>query len=180
MVMLAGMARTSKPALLLLTLLLTGCATTSRPIPDASDPDRTANASQVPQILVNVDPGQIQEFDIVCALGGGHILPREDGYVLSSATSIRVTVSIDPTFTGMQIGWALDTFEEEARQVDVNWLSPPARAETRSYTIPIATDQYETPPKSRWSFYSQMNPGVEEACYTGGGSGYWTILVEAV
>lgn len=167
-----------------LVFVISGCLTnqTSPSAPEPLGPATALGQAFPPQLLVNATfVGQ--EWDVLCLFGGGPLLRREDGWVLPGTTIILVQVSVDPTFTGMQVGYTIDGdgrdhIRDDPRAV---WLGPPVRGGDAEWRIQVLPNQTETPGKLRWHFYEQMKlPGPDQPCYTGGGTGRWSVRVEAL
>ena len=171
---------------LLLTLPLAGCLTggqgdgTQGPAPapgvrvDRPTDDPWNGSLRIPLAAAE---GSGQQLDALCAVGGEVEVPRGDGRVLVGAGRLEVTVHVDATLTGLQVGYAVDG----ARQT---WL--PAAGSGDSLTpIRVGPDQLESPSRDvapRWSFAARASgPGAAgAACGAGGGTGAWRVLVEAV
>lgn len=158
----------------MLGLLLAGC--TSAPTPaTASEPLADAWGGSDEQLLVDV-AAVGQEFDLACQFGGGPELPRADGRVLEGTDRLRVAVTVEPGWTGLQVGHALDGGE-------VTWLGPPLGSGSAEWLVEVAPEQFEAPVgAARWSFFEQMNlpePATQD-CYTGGGAGSYAIRITAV
>lgn len=155
-------------------LLLAGC--TSAPAPAAErEPPADAWGGSEEQLLVDV-AALGQEFDVACQFGGGPELPRADGRVLEGTGRLRVAVTVEPGWTGLQVGHALDGG-------DITWLGPPLSSGRAEWLVEVAPEQAEAPMgAARWSFFAQMNlpePATQD-CYTGGGAGSYTIRIVAV
>lgn len=157
---------------LALALLLAGCLAPAAP-PAAVEADLWGGADR--QVLVDIPKGFVAEWDTLCVQGGGPELGRADGRVLPGTGHLEVRVSVDPGFTGLQVGYAIDGG-------DVTWLEVVTASEA-TFEVPVTPEQAEQPGGgTRWSFFEQMNlpPPATQPCYTGGGAGSWGVAIDAV
>lgn len=123
------------------------------------------------------------EADVLCTSGGGPIIPRTGAPVAVETDQLEITISVEPVWTGIQVGYVVDgtnagyaTGEEK----EITWLETVYPTMEETFHVSVGGDQFEEPGPDRWSFYYQVNPGLEEACYTGGGSGTWAVTIDAV
>jgi hypothetical protein len=174
--------------LLLLAVPLAGClgstpasdggAAPAAPTMSLERPTEDPWNGSLRQVLVNVTASGATEADVLCATGGSVELERDPaGRVLPGAASLEVRVRVDATFTGLQVGYAID----DGR---VAWLPTVSNGEA-TQAIPVRPDQAESSAAGtplRWRFYHQMNapPPAEQDCYTGAGAGSWSVAVEAL
>lgn len=113
------------------------------------------------------------EFDIPLCLNGKGIEMEADNPVAEGTEHLEISYSAEPTTTGFRVGYSLD------RGQTITWL-PAVFGSSHMQTVSVDPTQWE--PDASWSFYHQHNlpePATQE-CYTGGGSGAWSVLVEAV
>jgi hypothetical protein len=104
------------------------------------------------------------EFDILCTAGGGFSPSREGPLITANATELFVDLSVPPTMTGYQIGYAIDGGE-------ITWLDMVAGGDQKNMTVPLSNDLVEVR-DFRWSFHARASvPVAEPDCYTGGGQG---------
>jgi hypothetical protein len=155
-------------------LLLAGCTgTPPRPVINDEEPSAPAPVDlwggSTNQTLLHLDETGTTQFDVLCLLGGGIMVERDDGLVLPGSDHVQFTVSAPPTSTGVQVGYALsrDPGYDEVEQGNVTWL-PIVRATTETFQVPVPAGAYENSTAERlWAFYLRMNASDETDCYTG-------------
>lgn len=172
-------------ALLLAALLLAGCSSGPEPEPPAPveaepGPDPWEGADRVALVRGDFDGA---EADLPLCLNGGQATTapefrRTPEAVHEGTERLEFTVAADPTWPGLQVGYAHGGDEW-------TWL-PTVRGGPETFTVPVAPDQWETwdeeEDTAEWRFTHRVNlpPPGEQECWTGGGAGRWTVLVEAV
>jgi hypothetical protein len=163
-------------------LLLAGCAG-SETTDDAVLPEEPAppvdlwNGSKR-QVIADVG-GNVIMFDVLCLMGGAPDLGRADGYVLPGTEYLEITLEVPLTMTHLQAGYGYVASDRGGRP-EYTWLDPVAPGNSAVFLLPVAPEQTEQPGEERWFFSYRNNPGTEAACYTGGGSGTFTLRAEAV
>jgi hypothetical protein len=152
---------------------------------NASQASSRANLSSVTAIVDLHSTPPAFEFDVLCQGGGGPSLPREEAaYLLPGTDELRIEVEIAPSYTSMQVGYVLDSNAADHASENnrsITWLPQIGPGEQRTFTVNVSSDQVEKPGEERWTFYQRMQPpGVDDVCYTGGGTGEKHIEIEAV
>jgi hypothetical protein len=163
-----------------LALLLSGCAEEPAPAEIvATEPEPVDDPWEGSDRIVAVDwHAETTEFDIPACVGAGSgfALDRE-GPIPAGTERLEVTVQSAQTHTGVQAGYSFD------RGKTITWL-PTVHGGPETFVVLVAPEQWETDEdgSTRWSFHHQMNlpEPASQDCYTGGGSGRWDIVVEAV
>lgn len=123
------------------------------------------------------------EADLLCISGGGPIIPRTGAPVAFDTDRLEITATVEPVWTGLQIGYVVDGTNADhagGEEKEITWLDPVYPSMEETFHVSVEGDQFEEPGPDRWSFYYQVNPGLEGACYTGGGTGVWAVTVDAV
>lgn len=136
------------------------------------------------QGLLEIHADMLYQFDVLCVAGGGPILERNgEGRVLAGASHVIANVRVDPTFSGFQLGYVLDEDPayDETAQEGIAWL-PPVRGGEATFEIPVPEDGFEPADGPiLWAFYHRDVPVIPAVdCYTGGGTGKWDVVIEAV
>lgn len=157
----------------LLPLLLGGCV--GVPSADTADGEADPWAGAMRQTLVALDAPAHEEADVACVFGGVAPLDRAGGRVLDGSGTLEFAVRVDGTYTGLQVGYAID-------DGPVTWLDTVAGGSEHTFVVDVPPGTEELPRGAhRWSFHYQLNvPNAEQECYTGAGSGAYGILIEAV
>lgn len=176
-----------------LALMLGGCAEDApaaavEPAVPMEAPDPWAGAERVPVAAFHF---QGMEADTpACTNGGASTtapeFPREER-VHPGTHHLELTVTAEPTMTGVQVGYRHGDGE------DYTWL-PVVFAESQTFTVPVDPSQWEaTEPAQedeieyedegfQWAFNHRINlpePAAQD-CWTGGGTGRFDVTVEAV
>lgn len=104
------------------------------------------------------------EADVRCLLGGAHgeIEREREGRIQEGMRELVVQVSMTPTYSGVQFGYAIDPDNT------IVWLPPFRMSGEHVEEIgPGASEEDGI----RWHFFHRMNIEPEQDCYTGGGAG---------
>lgn len=122
------------------------------------------------------------ESDVLCTAGGGPRIDRTKQPVAPGTDHLEVTVAVEPAWPGIQIGYVVDGTNADylgGEEKEVTWLPAVYPTMEQTFEVDVSPDQVEQG-EIRWSFYYQVNPGAEELCYTGAGTGVWSVSVAAV
>lgn len=150
--------------LLTVALFAAGCAADGDSSRDGISPasDGTTSGAAVDTVLVERSwkLGGGEEFDVLCAMGGGFELKREEGALIdAAATKLVFVVAGGDANTGIQPGYAVDGNEP-------TWLEV-ARLEDFRAEVPVDAGQHEST-EPRWQFYFRQSvAGTSQECYTG-------------
>lgn len=180
---------------LIVLLLLSGC------LGGSGEGGEGSNASVSPMTDANssgprlVEPVKLVEvnttsrtgfaLDVLCTFGGGPKLDRIEGnHVLPGTSEVTVEVRLSMTYTSTQVGYVLDSNGADhapENNRSITWLPQVGPGEHRSFTVEVQADETEDTGEYRWAFYSRKQPpGVDDVCYTGGGSGPVKVDIHAV
>lgn len=172
----AAVPRMRFVAMLLCMSALAGCsakptATDLEPATASPEVDPWGGAQRM---LILDRHSSTTEADLPLCLGGGSgfDLQRTGNQILNGTRHLEVTVSAAPGQTGVQAGYSIDGSEHV-------WL-PTVTNGIETFIVPVSQETFE--PEARWRFRHQMNlpDPATQPCYTGGGSGQWDIVVQAV
>lgn len=139
-----------------------------------------------PSTIVRVNQTSRTGFaaDVLCQFGGGPKLDRVDGSrILVGTAHLEVEVELSATYTSLQVGYVLDSNGAEhapENNRSIHWLPQVGPGEERTLTVSVNATQFEGE-ENRWAFYARMQPpGVDDVCYTGGGSGPLRVHIRAM
>lgn len=134
--------------------------------------------------VLDWDGDIVYMFDVLCATGGSPRFDRE-GPILAGAGALRAQIEIGQgaLYSGLRLGYVVDAnhpYDQTGSDKPITWL-PPVFAGEDVFTIPVGPDQAEADEKSpRWDFYVELNPGMDDLCYTGFATGSARVLVDAL
>lgn len=119
--------------------------------------------------------------DVACTFGGGPQLERTGEPVPDGAQRLVLDVTVEPGTAGLQIGrlFEADPPEHASETGSITW-TPSQFQGSQTYEVDLG-DRVEGPnTAAEWAFYYQVNPGVEEACFTGVTASQWAVTIDAV
>jgi hypothetical protein len=177
-----------------LAFVLSGCADPAAPVPET-----VAEAGVMTDPWSGADRVEVAAFHFsgleadtpLCTNAGMSTtapeFPRLDR-VHPGTDHLEITVSAEPTMTGVQVGYRSSPDAE-----DYTWL-PVVFAATETFTVPVTSEDWEAPVVAgadevedaddveSWAFNHRLNlPGpAAQDCWTGGGTGRFDVTVEAV
>lgn len=116
----------------------------------------------------------------VAACTGGPKIERTDNLLLPETTRLDVTVNLNGTSSGIQVGYTPNSTGANYSRAESNisWLpTVTGGQETQAVDVPAAQTENST---QAWAFYYRYDGGQENLCSTGLHQGSARILVEAV
>jgi len=175
--------------LLLFLLAFGGCLSDDEAVPASSTDDPSSGESdpwgdRETITIVEISSDRVSaRADVLCTFGGGFKLPRTQGSILPGTERLSVEVETDLTYTGFQVGHVVDANgADHAPDVNgsIQWLDTVRGND--EFGIPVSLAQAEAASgDERWDFYGRLNlDPAEQDCYTGAGTGRWSVTVTAI